>query len=71
MSSEKHQQRLVWYQRFRKLIQFLQKEPTIPEIMFKVYELMDTNRAFGSQQIACSAHRSLIQVLSDHGYGVG
>jgi hypothetical protein len=70
MNSEKYQRRLVWYQRFSNLLQFLRGKPEIPEVMFEVFDLLDTKKAFGSERVAYSAHLSLVQALRDHGYRV-
>ena len=67
MTCEERQRRLVWYKRFSQLLEFLSSKPTISEIMFEVFDMLDDNKAFGSSRVAESACRSLTQVLKKNG----
>ena len=55
------------YLLFQQLHDFLNEKPTIPEILKKFYDILDTKKSFGSKRNAECAADSLEWVLKDNG----
>jgi len=53
------------YEMFKKLLDFLNTNPSREEVLKAVYNLLDSRRLFGSERNAGTAYESLKQVLSD------
>jgi hypothetical protein len=55
------------YLLFEQLYDFLNKKPSVPEILKKIHDILDAKKSFGSRRNADCAAESLDLVLKDNG----
>lgn len=68
MQDIKRIRKRVWYERFLKVVEYFEKDHSVEELVWFLWNYLDTHHAFGTRTVADSAALSLCAALGDSGY---